>query len=163
MLLLPLDVRASVPIGGSKIDHKDVWRRPNFCVIWVPTINLQASSVDMLFDFIVNVHNLVVILPGLSIEVHKNVVRLDVPVDVTQCMQVLHVLNHLDANLQHINLLEVFLVFVKDRAHSFPKFVLHKEFGLVINLLNLVSFLQASHSPVLQLWKAVEVWGWNVL
>lgn len=120
-------------------------------MIWVPTINLQASSVDMLFDFIVNVHNLVVILPGLSIEVHKNVVRLDVPVDVTQCMQVLHVLNHLDANLQHINLLEVFLVFVEDRAHSFPKFVLHKEFGLVINLLNLVSFLQASHSPVLQL------------
>ena len=84
MLLLPLDVRAFVPIGGSKIDQKDVRRRPNFCVIRVATINLQASSVDMLFDFIVNVHNLVVVLPGLSIEVHKNVVRLDVPVDVTQ-------------------------------------------------------------------------------
>ena len=62
--------------------------------------------------------------------------------NVAERMQALDVLNHLDAELKNIDLLKVLLVIVEDRTHSFPKFVLHKEFRLIINLIYLVSFLE---------------------
>lgn len=68
--------------------------------------------------------------------------------NIPKRMQALNILNHLDAQLENIHLLEVFLVLVENGAHSFAQFVLHKELGLVIDLLDLVSLLQGSHSPV---------------
>ena len=67
MLLFSLNVRGFVLIGGSKIDQKDVGRNPEFVVIRVVTVRLQASSLNMLSDFVVNVDDLVVINPGLLI------------------------------------------------------------------------------------------------
>lgn len=52
---------------------------------------------------------------------------------------------------------------VEDGAHPFPQLVLDKELRFVFDLLDLVSLLKGSHSPVFKLWKAVEIWRGYVL
>ena len=80
MLLFSKSILGSVPIGGSKIDQKDVGWNPDLAVIRVVSVHLHASSLNMLSDFIVSVDDLVVINPGFLIQLYKNVIRLNVSV-----------------------------------------------------------------------------------
>jgi len=48
-------------------------------------------------------------------------------------------------------------VLVEDGAHPFAQLVLDKELRFVFDLLDLVSLLKGSESPVFKLWKAVEI------
>ena len=98
MPLYPLALR-SVRIGGSKVDHIDVGRRPDLGVVCVVTVLFHAGSIDVLSDLIVDVDCLVIVFPSLCIKLNKDVVGLDVPVNVAQRMQALNALNHLDAKL----------------------------------------------------------------
>jgi hypothetical protein len=62
----------------------------------VVTIIFQASSLDLLTDFELSVGDFMVVYPGIFKQLHKDVVGLNISVDVTKCMKFFNILNHLN-------------------------------------------------------------------
>ena len=94
-------------------------------MIWVVTIHLESSSLDVLSNFVVDIDDLVIVHPGLFEWLNQDIVRFNISVDKTKRVEVFHHFNHLNAQLKNIDLLEVFLVFIENRIQTFAQFVLY--------------------------------------
>jgi len=92
----------------------------------------------------------------IDVRINKNVVRLDISVNIAQKVEFLDKFNHLNAEFENIHFLEVFLVFVENCVHTFTKLVLKHKLRFVFDLLDLVSVLNFGFAPVFKLRKTLR-------
>ena len=94
----------------------------------------QTSSLIVLTLLIVGVNDLAIKTFYLFVEINKNVVGLNVSVNITKLMELLGCLEHLNAKLEDIHFLEVLLIFVENATQAFAKLVLNQKFRVVFNI-----------------------------
>ena len=116
----------------------------------------------MLTVFEIDVNFLAVKNSFLLIGLKKNVVGLDISMDIAKHMELLDYLYHLNSEFQNVHFLEVLFVFVKDGTDTFAKLVLYQNFRVFFNLLYLISIESAGFSPVLKLRKTLKTRGFYV-
>ena len=88
----------------------------------------HAPSLNLFIVFKFGISYVPSTISDLFVRLDKNIVRLNISVDVTELMELLSNLNQLNANFEDVYFLEILFVFEENVTQTFTKLVLDQKF-----------------------------------